>query len=394
MNKSKDISWITENPKKTGFIIFFVTLFLILLLFDRTISYIQPIETNKKSGIIRAINLRENHPESNRVIRPEDPILQNSDNLIDQEYPFRTDGNGFLLPNNNHANPDHKIIFIGGSTTECIYVKENNRFPYLVGQLIEEKTNKLINSYNSGKSGNSAVHSLDVLLNKIIPMEPDMVVIMHAINDYALLTYDHTYWPVGTTRSTIITIKDHLPKVKKETFIWHLKGLFRSIYPNIYYKIFLVKERILHPPKPKKPYDEWADRRHMVKDRDFDFMQKEFKWILQTLVTVSKTREILPVLITQANRFKDNPDEFILKSMNPLLSGGITYETFKKEYDTFNEIIREVAKENEIPLIDLAKLVPQEKEYMYDSIHYNDTGSKFVANIISEKLIETTSILQ
>lgn len=391
MNKSNNISWITKNPKKTGFIIFFVTLFLILLLFDQTISYIQPIEIDKKSGIIRAISLRENHPESNRVIRPEDPILQNSDNLIDQDYPFRTDCNGFLLPNNNHVNPDHKIIFMGGSTTECVYVKENNRFPYLVGQLIEEKTNKLINSYNSGKSGNSAVHSLDVLLNKIIPMEPDMVVIMHAINDYALLTYDHTYWPIGTTRSTIITIKDYLPKVKNETFIWHLKGLFRSIYPNIYYKIFLVKGRIIRPPKPKEPVDEWADRRHMVKDRDFNFMQKEFKWILQTLVTVSKTREILPVLMTQANRFKDNPDGFILKSMNPLLSGGITYETFKKEYDTFNEIIREVAKANDIPLIDLAKLVPQKKEYMYDSIHFNDTGSKFVANIVSEKLIDFIS---
>ena len=388
MSKSKNIRWTTKNPKKTGFLIFIFMLFFILLIFDRTISYIQPIETNKKSGIKRAINFRENHPEVDRVIRPEDPILQNSDNLIEQDYPFRTDSNGFLLPNNNHSNPDHKIVFIGGSTTECIYVNENNRFPYLVGQLLEKKTNKLINTYNSGKSGNSTVHSLDVLLNKIIPIEPDMVVIMHAINDYALLCYDHTYWPVGTTRSTIITIKDYLPKIKKETFAWHLKGLFRSIYPNIYYRIFLVKERILNPPKPKKPYDEWADRRHMVKDRDFNFMQKEFKWALQTLVTISKTREVLPVLMTQANRFTDNPDKFILKSMNPLLSGGITYETFKKEYDTFNEIIREVAKANEIPLIDLAKLVPQDKKYMYDSIHYNDMGSKFVANIISEQLID------
>ncbi len=391
LSRSKNISWINKNPKKTGFMISFILLFFILLIFDRTISFIQPIELDKKSGIKRAINFRENHPDVNRVIRPEDPILLNSDNLIDQDYPFKTDNNGFLLPNNNHSDPDHKIVFIGGSTTECIYVNENNRFPYLVGQLIEEKTNKLINSYNSGKSGNSAVHSLDVLLNKIIPMEPDMVIIMHAINDYALLSYDHTYWPVGTTRSTIITIKDYLPKVQKETFVWHSKGLFRSIYPNIYYKIFLVKERILNPPKPKKPYDEWADRRHMVKDRDFDFMQKEFKWALQTLVTVSKTRGILPVLMTQANRFKGDPDELILKNMNPLLSGGITYETFKKEYDTFNEIIREVARVNEISLIDLAKLVPQEKTYLYDALHYNDTGSKLAANIISDQLIDLIS---
>lgn len=97
--------------------------------------------------------------------------------------------------------------------------------------------------------------------------------------------------------------------------------------------------------------------------------------------------------MTQANRYKDNPDELILKNMDLMLNAGITYETFKKEYDTFNDIIRDVAKTNEIPLIDLAKLVPQEKEYMYDTMHYNDDGSKFVANIISEKLIGIISIL-
>ncbi|NHZ86242.1 MAG: hypothetical protein GWP19_10225, partial [Planctomycetia bacterium] len=320
----------------------------------------------------------------------------NTDNLIDQDYPFRVDNDGFILPRNNYDNPDHKIVFLGGSTTECMYVTENNRFPYLTGQLIEEKTNKQINSYNMGGSGNSSIHSLDILLNKIMPMKPDIVVIMHAANDYAILAYDHTYWPVGTPRSELITINDYFPKIPKETFIWHLKGLFKTIYPNIYQKIFLLKERIIHPQAQKqiKPYDEWEGRRQYIKDRDFDFMQKEFRWALQMLVISSKTHDILPILMTQANRFKENPDKFIIESMAPILSAGISYQTFKKEYDTFNEIVREVARTNEIPLIDLAKLVPQEKEYMYDVMHYNDTGSKFVAKIISEQLVDILANLK
>lgn len=136
-----------------------------------------------------------------------------------QDYPFRIDNNGFILPHNNYDNPDNKIVFIGGSTTECMYVTENNRFPYLTGQLIEEKTNKQINSYNAGVSGNSSIHSLDILLNKIIPKKPDIVVIMHAVNDYAILAYDHSYWPVGTPRSELITINDYFPKMPKETFL-------------------------------------------------------------------------------------------------------------------------------------------------------------------------------
>ncbi len=390
-NYTINSSWISENPKKTGLIITLVVLFISLLIIDRLMHYIQPIELHNEPETVRAIRLREYHPGLNIIIYPDSYYLAKTDNLITQDYPFRIDNNGFILPHNDYDDPDHKIVFLGGSTTECMYVTENNRFPYLAGQLIEEKTNKRINSYNAGGAGNSSIHSLDIILNKIIPMKPDVVVIMHAINDYSILAYDHTYWPVGTPRSELITINDYFPKMPKETFIWHFKGLFKTTYPNIYQRIFLLKESIINPKKETKPWDEWANRRHMIKERDIAFMQKEFRWALQMLITVCNTHNILPVLMTQANRYKEKPDEFIIESMASLLNGGISYQTFKKEYDTFNDIIREVARTNEIPLIDLAKIVPQEKEYMYDVMHYNDIGSKFAANIISEKLINIIS---
>ena len=392
-NNTINSSWISENPKKTGLIITTIVLAISLFIIDNLIHYIYPIEPHNGPETVRAIRLREHHPGLNRIIYPDDYYLAGTDNLITQDYPFRIDNNGFILPHNDYDDPDYKIVFLGGSTTECMYVTENNRFPYLAGQLIEEKSNKLINSYNGGAGGNSSIHTLDILINKILPMKPDIVVNMHAINDYSILAYDHTYWPVETPRSEIITINDYFPKRPKETFIWHFKGLFKTTYPNVYQRIFLLKESILHPKKQTKPWDEWAGRRNMIKERDFDFMQKEFKWALQMIATTTKTHDILLVLMTQANRYKDTPDEFILKSMEPILNAGITYETFKKEYDIFNDIIREVARTNEIPLIDLAKLIPQEKEYMYDVMHYNDTGSKFVANIISEKLFDIISNL-
>ncbi|MEE8341074.1 MAG: SGNH/GDSL hydrolase family protein [Candidatus Neomarinimicrobiota bacterium] len=391
--KKSKISWTSANPKKTGIIIF-VTVFLIsLLIIDRLIQYFKSIEPHSGPEIVRAIRLREHHPGLNKIIYPDEFYLAGTDNLIVQDYPFRIDDNGFILPHNNYDDPDYKIVFIGGSTTECMYVTENNRFPYLSGQIIEEKTNKQINSYNMGASGNNSIHSLDIILNKIMPMNPDIIVIMHAANDYAGLAYDHTYWPVGTPRSELITINDYFPKRPKETFIWHLKGLFKTIYPNIYQKIFFIKEQILRPKDQQKlkPADEWEGQRHNIVDRDFDFMQKEFLWAQQMIITACKTHKILPVLMTQANRYKKNPDDFVLKSLSPMLKAGITYETFKSEFDAFNEIIREVAKTNEIPIIDLAKIVPQEKKYMYDALHYTDTGSKFVANIISEKLIDIIS---
>lgn len=71
---------------------------------------------------------------------------------------------------------------------------EGNRFPCLVGHLLEQKTGKKVTSINAAMGGNNSLHSLDILLNKIIPLKPDVVVMMHNINDLVALMYDKTYW--------------------------------------------------------------------------------------------------------------------------------------------------------------------------------------------------------
>jgi len=58
----------------------------------------------------------------------------------------------------------------------------------------------------------------------------------------------------------------------------------------------------------------------------------------------------------------------------------------------FNEIIREVAEEENIGLIDLNKQVPAKShKYIYDVFHYNTAGSELVAGIITDRLFELIS---
>ena len=101
--------------------------------------------------------------------------------------------------------PDLTLVFLGASTTACIYVEEESRFPYLVGKLLAQKTGKKITSINSGVGGNNSLHSLDILLNKIIPVRsPTSWCMMHNINDLVALIYDRTYWSKNPTRQPIV----------------------------------------------------------------------------------------------------------------------------------------------------------------------------------------------
>ena len=49
---------------------------------------------------------------------------------------LRTDARSYILPSFQHSDPDATVAFLGGSTTECVAVAEELRFPALVSQLL------------------------------------------------------------------------------------------------------------------------------------------------------------------------------------------------------------------------------------------------------------------
>ena len=102
--------------------------------FEKYLASVNPAFDGTGSDVIeRHILLREHAQASQLSVFPTDEYLTNTDSLIRKEYRFEIDENGFIFPSNVHDNPETPI-FLGGSTTETIYVDELNRFPYLVGR--------------------------------------------------------------------------------------------------------------------------------------------------------------------------------------------------------------------------------------------------------------------
>ena len=112
-------------------------------------------------------------------------------------------------------------------------------------------------------------------------------------------------------------------------------------------------------------------------------MVEQFEMNLQIFITICKIRKIIPVLMTMASRFTENPDKAILARFKNVV---ISYQEYKQLFDLFNDSIRKKARENDILLIDLAAKIPPEKEYIYDVIHYNNSGSIKAAEIIKDNL--------
>lgn len=332
-------------------------------------------ESSKSQGD-RYVLLREHKPLTLMTVEPApEYVAKYTDSLARKRHIFRTDENGFIIPSKIYDHPDLSIVFLGGSTTECLYMDEENRFPYLAGRMLEKQTGRKINSYNSGVSGNNSLHSIDILLNKIIPMKPDIVIMKHNINDLMILLLCDTYWNSHPGKGPITTV----------TPTWQglLKQAAKRFVPNLFSRLRAIKDRVLL----ESQMDEFKNIRGTKIAIDKNRIQDEFRMNLQTFINICAARKITPVLMTQQNRFKTPAQGIIYNAAKTFKTDyGIEYNDYKEIYDLLNETIRQVGGANNILVIDLAKEIPQEKEYIYDSVHVNDAGSRLAAEIISREL--------
>ena len=359
-----------ENKSKlTLFFVLALSMMLILVVFEKLVG----ITLGHSETESRHIRLRENAPNLDLNLTPSATELQLSENLENRVYAFATDDNGFLMPSFVHENADLTLAFIGGSTTENMYVDAEKRFPYLTGKLLNNDKRK-VNSINAGVSGNDSLNSINSYVNKIIPIKPDIAFLMHNINDISTLLHEGSYWNNNDYRSPII-YEDK-----------SLKAFIKNAFPNSFELLFRLKSKL------SGPVDEFAHDRGKTKIFDEQKLYSLFEENLNMFIYISKAKGIKPVLMTQANRFTDKPDEVVVNRFKDIESLGINYLQFKNLFDEINDRIRKVAGKNNIMLIDLAKEIPPSKEYIVDTVHFNNQGSELVAKLITKKLQELNNI--
>ena len=60
-------------------------------------------------------------------------------------------------------------------------------------------------------------------------------------------------------------------------------------------------------------------------------------------------------------------------------------------FERYNDIIRDVARENDVILIEGENDIPGDREHFSDSVHFTDAGSRAMAQRVSEALLQASS---
>ena len=352
---------------------------------DFSFGLIQPRESLSSSvnrATTRSIVLREFNPNQNAMVTPSNRLVQQSDSL--QQIPQKAliDKNGFLDNGNPiETNPTIRIIFFGGSTTENLFVPVKERFSSVVERSLRAKSDHRVVTHNAGVSGNNVMHSFLSFAAKGIPLKPNFVVLMHNVNDLSILSKTESYWKAPSMRALVAGDKRSLfanQDLSKGLFFYFFRSIKNILFPNLYAYLWprLFQGSIMNA-------DEFTHFRGELPDVNLSDAKIQFRSSLISFVQLAKAWKIQPILMTQANRI-DASDIVFQRLLETSPDIGMEPDIFESIYKDFNRIIREVAIQENIPLIDLDVLIQPSEKYLYDTVHFNAEGSMLAGKIISD----------
>lgn len=284
---------------------------------------------------------------------------------------FKTDSDGFIIGENVVESYTDLIYFVGGSTTECLSVDQNKRFPYLVQENLREKLLS-VKTINSGISGSNSYLGYLSFLTKGMKTKPDYLVFMYNVNDITQLSITGSYY--------------------KNTPLWNLikkeeyngfTGFIRKVKDQFFHNSWLLIKTSLNRLKKTEKEPDYIGLRS-VNHNNNDVLMK-FRKSIKNYISFCEENDIKLVLMTQFNRIEKNDLSFVkeYKSYNRLKPVDEYIDLYKKA----NDMIRDISKYNNIPLIDLDNSIPKNDKYIFDSVHLNNKGSITVSNILTNYFI-------
>ncbi len=289
-----------------------------------------------------------------------------------------------------------RIFFLGGSTTEQIYLPEEKTFVSLVEkELSKAFPERRFEGINAGASGYLAADALALLVYKVLYYEPDWVIVMLGVNDLrygAVPAYD----PVRRPNYQKILYR---PGYRESALGHFLQILKRSHF------LTLLKWRLvnrLFPPDAEKfqnkleQYNEFRRARKntpvspITESRSLD----DFIKYLEEIIFIAKGHGVELILMTEPTIYQENlPPEIDEKLwMGWLDLEGNTDLNLSNEFlfqgmRQFNDAVRSLSQRYGVGLIDLEKEIPKTLDTFYDDAHFTPLGAQRAAEVIAAYLV-------
>jgi hypothetical protein len=338
-------------------------------------------------------------PNANYVFTPDSTILYGIKGIKH----FHTDENGIRckLPANNEQ---AKWLCIGGSTTECTYLSDDEMWMSLLQDSINSHSStQKIWIGNVGKSGNTTREHV-VTMKRFVPQVKNLkgIVLMVGLNDFLKrLSKDSLFennFELNKTSEDSLARKLFVEEKRGDNTTWvrHSELAFRL---SRLYKKYLSKTiAATTVDRSGVIYKQWRENRQGASEiidtlPNLNTALEEYERNVLAIIESAKTQHLQLVFINQTALWKDSLNDFENKAIWMGGVGKFQLEKKHRYYSTsalgkglalYNEKLKSICEVHKIQLIDITTL-PKDTYIFYDDCHFHERGSKTVANLIFEQ---------
>lgn len=300
-------------------------------------------------------------------IYPFDPYLQKPGQPLEKQYPqARRSGS-------------YRILAMGGSTTANWKLAPKQRYPAVLEQLLADRNpTRVIEVLNAGQDWWTTKHSLINYVTYAHAWSPDLVIVMHGINDLGR-SFSQPRFSIGEYDDQYRHHYAQAAQAAQGISFEHYMGRnwLRSI-DDIWFSSIRLGE-VTFPVA-------WYQSR------------EPFRRNLERIIHYVRSDGAKVILVTQPFLYKasmSQKEEAALYRTSEFIEGRGWWKTdiastrsLADAMEAFNATTVDVAKAEGIVLIDAASALPKDLRYFVDDVHYTAPGARRLAETIASGIVE------
>lgn len=265
-----------------------------------------------------------------------------------------------------------RILCVGGSSTECVYLDDAETWPELLMKDLNLEGKEKYWVAAAAVSEYATGHHLHFLRHSSTVSEVDCVVLMPGANDFLrlLLGYDMGVEPPRWLRSNTMSLAREF---------WNAR-LRMGFYFDPTGEVYSLRQRGLAMPERKISLAAALD---------------DYSARLRELVEVAKQRKVRLVLVSQPVLW----DHFLTTLGSRRLRFARVHpfprdweflapDKLRDAFDQYNQTLSSVARETGTDFVDPASSMNGIEQFFYDDFHLSESGCARLARIVAEWFLE------
>jgi len=305
---------------------------------------------------------------------------------------YKTDDNlhnslGFRGEEFSPEKPDgvYRIVAIGASTTYSTGVTNyRESYPYLLNQYLHDSGYDSVEVINAGVGGYTSYESLFNLHMRILPLDPDLIIIYHGSNDiHTRFVYPPEAYKSDNSGYRAPFVQDTvMPSIIEYSTALRIIGIItgRTITHSSIDWNRLRPASTDYSISFNTQYDTNVYPADIFVDVPAEEMIKAnpptyFEANSRAMISLAQAQDIDVLLVTYATSTR-------------FPYANVSSEAYKLGLQQHNEITMRLAEETDSFAFDMASIFPEDEKYFTDGRHKTLEGNQLQAQLIGEYTVE------